>query len=869
MVGRRPEAEIMHPIFVLFPVAVLAGAVPRAAGPSRLAASTPAAVVAPRTQDPAWLPNRGQWPAEVRAAMRHGAMTSWLTESGWVTRAVDVVGTPPPRPDLGPTAALPVRHEAVVTVTLPGAGGRLGFGDELPGTMAFFVDGDARRWASAVPRHAVAVWRDAWPGIDFEFTLRGGALCYDLRVAPGADLTAVQLQLAGMESVAIDGEGGLALATSCGTLRHGAPVAWQNDATGCRVPVGVRFVARGRETFGFQVEGHDPARALVIDPPLQWLVMHGGTGGEGLASIRCLDRNAAGELALCGSTSSFNFPTPAPTPTSGGLDGFVSVFSANGVLLWGAVVGGSRGMDFHRACAWDAQGGVVFAGSSSSGPTGPYPTTPGALQPSCSGPYGHQATGDIILGRLVGGPGAVTLAWATYLGGTGHEQANGITCTPGGRVAIAGWTNSATMPANGYQPQLAGSFDSYLAVLDPAALGAAQFVAGTYLGGGAVDFAGGIVVDAVGRLCIGGASDSLAPTPHPTANPLQATQGGGTDGIVAVLDAALTTLVYGTYLGGAGADGAGEIAVDAQGQLVVGDWTAGFPFPMPPGAYQPTVTTAWNGYVLRLAWSLPPAQQLVWGTYFGGTMRTGINGLAVDAADRVTVVGAVSGMPPNQPLGTTPWALQPIFVGGPGGPTGHWDAFVSRFDPQRVGADQLVYSTFLGDAGFDYGYDVVLDERARPIVAGPTGSTSLFGRVGYGGGDVFLAHLDLLASVSERDGAPSPQCSDAFADAYHRLLPGGLDLTLTVSHAAPAALALLAFGAPNPAGTPLVLPPTLMVHVALTSPIVLLGPFPVDAQGRTEHRFVVPANLPPYGVSAQWLLLGGCSPWSASDAIRL
>ena len=53
--------------------------------------------------------------------------------------------------------------------------------------------------------------------------------------------------------------------------------------------------------------------------------------------------------------------------------------------------------------------------------------------------------------------------------------------------------------------------------------------------------------------------------------------------------------------------------------------------------------------------------------------------------------------------------------GGPGGTAGHWDAFVARFDPRRCGADQLVYATFLGGTGFDYGFHIVLDDANSSI----------------------------------------------------------------------------------------------------------------------------------------------------------
>ena len=49
----------------------------------------------------------------------------------------------------------------------------------------------------------------------------------------------------------------------------------------------------------------------------------------------------------------------------------------------------------------------------------------------------------------------------------------------------------------------------------------------------------------------------------------------------------------------------------------------------------------------------------------------------------------------------------------------------------------------------------MLDERARPIVLGRTNSATLLGVPTNGRTEVFLAHLDLLADVAERYGAPA------------------------------------------------------------------------------------------------------------------
>jgi len=69
-------------------------------------------------------------------------------------------------------------------------------------------------------------------------------------------------------------------------------------------------------------------------------------------------------------------------------------------------------------------------------------------------------------------------------------------------------------------------------------------------------------VDSSGNAYVTG---STASTNFPTANPLQPANGGGYDAFVAKLDAAGSTLLYSTYLGGSQEEESYSIAVDSSG----------------------------------------------------------------------------------------------------------------------------------------------------------------------------------------------------------------------------------------------------------------------------------------------------------------
>jgi hypothetical protein len=111
--------------------------------------------------------------------------------------------------------------------------------------------------------------------------------------------------------------------------------------------------------------------------------------------------------------------------------------------------------------------------------------------------------------------------------GARREVACDYSVEPGGRVRFA-----------------LGEYDEALPlVIDP------TLVYSTYLGGSGGDQAWAVRVDATGNAYIAGFTTS---TNFPTANAIQAANGGFQDAFVAKLNAAGTALVYSTYLGGNG-----------------------------------------------------------------------------------------------------------------------------------------------------------------------------------------------------------------------------------------------------------------------------------------------------------------------------
>jgi uncharacterized protein (TIGR03437 family) len=279
-----------------------------------------------------------------------------------------------------------------------------------------------------------------------------------------------------------------------------------------------------------------------------------------------------------------------------------------------------------------------------------------------------------------------------------------------------------------------GSYDSsHPLVVDPV------LVYSTFLGGSACDYCGtyGIAVDSYGNAYVTGKTTA---TDLATVSPLQRSSGGGWDVFVAKLNATGSALVYSTYLGGNGDDRAGGIAVDSFGNAYVTGTTGSTNFPT-ASPLQATYGGGGDAFVAKLN---AAGSALVYSTYLGGYGSDQGFGIAVDSFGNAYVTGITSG---NFPTASPFQASH-----GGGGP----ETFVAKLN--AVGS-ALVYSTYLGGSGEDYGDGIAVDSSGNAYVTGWTNSTNFptanalqaaFGGVsstGYPYGDAFVSKLNQAGSA--------------------------------------------------------------------------------------------------------------------------
>ena len=330
-----------------------------------------------------------------------------------------------------------------------------------------------------------------------------------------------------------------------------------------------------------------------LNPTGSTLVYSTYLGGSGNDNGRGIAVDSSGNAYVAGNVNSTDFPTASPFQAAlggtSGNDAFVTKFNpAGSALIYSTYLGGSLN-DVGIKIATDTSGNASVIGFTRSTD---FPTA-NAFQASFAG------TDDAFVTKL--NPTGSALVFSTYLGGIGDEEGDNIAVDGSGNVYVSGSTTSTDFPtANPFQAANAGSDDAFVTKFS--ATGSAVY--STYLGGSGFECAAfGLAVDASGNAYAAGCTLS---TDFPTVDPIQASNaGGGGDVFVTKLNAAGSALVYSTYLGGTGFDGASDVAVDAAGNAyVVGDtFSTDFPTVNP---FMDYIGGTGDAFVFKIGQALTP-----------------------------------------------------------------------------------------------------------------------------------------------------------------------------------------------------------------------------------------------------------------------
>jgi hypothetical protein len=309
-------------------------------------------------------------------------------------------------------------------------------------------------------------------------------------------------------------------------------------------------------------------------------------------------------------------------------------------------------------------------------------------------------------------PDGASLDYATYLGGSGNERGYGIAVDASGSAYVAGFTGSSDFPVTDGGTH-AGSNDVFAAKLWPDG----SLAYAIFRGGSGDDRSRAIAVDASGNAYVS------VHTPSPEFPVTSGTFSGGYNDIVVMMLSPTGSPLVSRFLGGSGDDYEMAITLDASGYIYVAGHTSSTDFPVTGDAYQAANAGDYDAFVAKLS---PVDLSIVYATYLGGTWKDQAYGVGVSASGDIFLTGL---------LGSTDF---PVTTGGgyKGGPS---DAYVAKLRPGGAFA-----ARYLGGSADDDTYSLAVDSAGDVYVAGITNSTDFpvtDGRALSGYHDAFIAKL--------------------------------------------------------------------------------------------------------------------------------
>ncbi len=162
-------------------------------------------------------------------------------------------------------------------------------------------------------------------------------------------------------------------------------------------------------------------------------------------------------------------------------------------------------------------------------------------------------------------------------------------------------------------------------------------------------------------------------------------------------------IVYSTFLGGSGDDYANSVAVDAAGNAYLIGVTYSTNFPgVGAGSIQQTYGFGGDVFLIKID---AAGTGIVYSTFLGGSANDFGSAIAVDAAGNSYLTGATGS---DAFPGVNGASIQPTTGGG-------GDAFVTKVNAAGNG---IVYSTFLGGTGDDFGDGIAVDSSGNAYVVG-------------------------------------------------------------------------------------------------------------------------------------------------------
>jgi gliding motility-associated-like protein len=467
----------------------------------------------------------------------------------------------------------------------------------LPTYSNYFIGNDPGKWQSNVKLYQAVLYKNVYPNIDVRYYSENGQLKYDLIVNPGGDVSKIQMKYDGADKLLIKNKE-LIIKTSVGDVKELYPYSYQFDQLKGKQETTCSYVLADNNTVKFSVGNYSKSSTLIIDPTLIFSSFTGSRAGQ------------------------YGFSaTPGP-------DG--SLFS----------------------------GGIVFGNG--------FPVSPGAYQTTFQG---GSANGGVDIGIFKFSPDGSQRVYATYLGAEGNEYPHSLICDAQGNLVVMGRTYSSKYPGTLIGP--GGGADICVTKFNAAGT---AIIGSLRIGGSGPDgvnisdmqeggsinlsstlrFYGDdsrseVTLDNNGFIYV--AAQTRSDNFKTIGSVFQPGPGGKQDGVVIKIDPNCTNVIWSSYLGGDGDDGAFVIAVNpTTNDIFVGGATNSTNIPgNKAGVYQPTNTPnsvgpSVDGFVAQIA---NDGSSVIRSTYMGTAAFDAVYGIKFDKYSIPYIMGVTEGTWPR------------------------------------------------------------------------------------------------------------------------------------------------------------------------------------------------------------------------------
>jgi gliding motility-associated-like protein len=453
----------------------------------------------------------------------------------------------------------------------------------------YYLGNNPERWASKVHPVKMVRYHNIYPGTHFEFIASENLKYQWVIEKPNSDkIQKIRYDIQGADSVYVK-DGQLVIANTVNDLIENKPYAYQIiDEKLVEIPC--EFMVEGNEVFfKLPTELVNPNYNLVIDPILIFSTYNGNYAD--------------------------NF-------------GFTATYDEFGNLYAGGTI----------------------AAPGYGQPYG-FPATPGAYSTTFSGGTGRppvNLASDIAISKY--DSSGSNLLWATYLGGADTEHPHSLIADNNNDLIILGTTFSNDYPVsnNALQKSKLNSLNQTTLIISKLTEDGSSLPASTYISGNnqdglitntplytfyADDFRGDVIVNNDNEIYIATCTNS----PNlPIKNAFQATKGSGLDGYFAKLNPDLSELLWGSYLGGNGADALFSIKLNDDSMVYVAGGTSSSNLPATAGAFKTNNSGDVDGFVAALSERTNSIEHL---TYWGGSNYDQIYFIDLDNQQRVFATG--------------------------------------------------------------------------------------------------------------------------------------------------------------------------------------------------------------------------------------